>query len=137
MAVYGALQVALLILWSINPEPTTRTSVISATLAFANVILFCMLSYMEHSRSLRPSPLLSIYLIFLILFDAVRVRTLWLVGYDPSIRDLFTASLAMKVLILGMEAKGKRRYFSGADRDLGPKRVVGFLVRASSSGSMP
>jgi ATP-binding cassette, subfamily C (CFTR/MRP), member 1 len=89
-----------------------------------------MLSYMEHSRSLRPSPLLSIYLIFSILFDAVRVRTLWLVGYDPSIRDLFTASLAMKVLILGMEAKGKRRYFSVADRDLGPEESSGVFSQS-------
>jgi ATP-binding cassette, subfamily C (CFTR/MRP), member 1 len=58
------------------------------------------------------------------------VRTLWLVGYDPSIRDLFTASLAMKVLILGMEAKGKRRYFSDADRDLGPEESSGVFSQS-------
>ena len=89
-----------------------------------------MLSYTEHSKSLRPSALLGVYLFFSLLFDIARVRTLWLIGYDGDIRGVFTASLAVKVIILLLEAKEKRRYFSSNDRQKGPEETSGIFSQS-------
>lgn len=78
--------------------------------------MFCALSYVEHSKSLAPSFLLNAYLILSLLFDAVMLRTLWLTPFNIAIRNLFTASFIMKGIILLLESKAKREYFSSSDK---------------------
>jgi ATP-binding cassette, subfamily C (CFTR/MRP), member 1 len=74
--------------------------------------------------------MLGVYLFFSLLFDAARVRTLWLIKYDGGIRGVFTASLVMKVIILLLEAKGKRRYFNSSDRQKGPEETSGIFSQS-------
>lgn len=48
-------------------------------------------------------------------------------NYDTTIRVIFTASLALKVIILFLEATEKKRYLSTEDRKLSPEETSGIL----------
>lgn len=56
-------------------------------------------------------------------FDAVRLRTMWLVQYSITIRAMFTTSLAIKAILLVLEAKEKRRYLNNTDRKRSPEET--------------
>ena len=106
-------------------DPTERTpaTVAAATLSLVNSVLFCALSYAEHGRNLRPSAVLGTYLFFSLLFDIVRVRTLWLIGEDTTVARVFTTSVVLKVGILMLEAHEKREYLNEDDRKRGPEEL--------------
>ena len=99
----------------------------SATLALIDTVAVCFLSYFEHGRNIRPSALLGTYLFFSLLFDIVRVRTLWLIGHDTNEARIFTTSVVLKVCILFMEVKEKRDYLIAEDRLRGPEELSGVL----------
>ena len=83
-------------------------------------VLLCLLSPLEHSRNLRPSSIINVYLLSVFL-DAVIVRTLWLSSYDTGIRNTFTAAFTIKAVLLILEAIEKQRYFiSNKDQQLSP-----------------
>jgi len=73
-----ALQLSLLVLWSVSVRSRTSTSFPSAVLGLASSAIIIGLSYVEDIKSTRPSSLLTVYLLLSILFDATRIRTLWL-----------------------------------------------------------
>ncbi|KAH6661517.1 hypothetical protein B0J14DRAFT_496953 [Halenospora varia] len=123
----AVLQTALLVLWCLYSTERTRATIASAALSAVDAVIFCLLSYSEHALSIRPSALLNIYLFFSVLFDAVRARTLWLMNYDPTIRAVFTATLALKVIILFLEVTEKRRFLRVEDRKLSPEETSGIL----------
>ncbi|GFF77533.1 hypothetical protein IFM62136_09593 [Aspergillus lentulus] len=70
--------------------------------------MLALLSYYEHQRSVRPSTLLSIYLSFSVLFDAVQARSLWLRNTNAPIAATFTAALAVKLIITVLEGREKQ-----------------------------
>jgi ATP-binding cassette subfamily C (CFTR/MRP) protein 1 len=108
IALFAILQLTSIVLWATFPEIGLQVPSISAsTLSFVTSLMFCALSYMEHSKSLAPSLVLNAYLFLSLPFDAVVLRTLWLTPFDVAIRNLFTASFIMKGIILLLEAMGK------------------------------
>ncbi|KAH7118766.1 multidrug resistance-like protein [Dendryphion nanum] len=120
------LQLAIVILWATTNFHSIRTpAAIASSVSFITSILLLSLSYLEHSKSLRPSFILNVYLLFAVLFDIVVLRTLWtaLPGSHP-VRDLFTASFALKAVVFFLEAKEKRSLITG-DRNLGPEETTG------------
>ncbi|KAF4624451.1 hypothetical protein G7Y89_g13720 [Cudoniella acicularis] len=70
------VQLALLVFWSSNH--VTQATVPSAVLSFLAALAILFLSHLEHSRSVQPSFILSVYLLASVSFDAVQVRTLFL-----------------------------------------------------------
>lgn len=118
-----------MVLWSNTPIHRTRTALASATLSFVDVFMFMYLSYAEHG-TLRPSDLLNAYLFFSVVFDTIRTRTLWTAGITHSIPAVFSASLAMKFIILILEATEKRRYLNSEDQHRGPEETSGLLNRS-------
>ncbi len=64
-------------------------------LTLVGSLVFGLLSYAEHVRSVQPSLLLNAYLFFTLLFDIVRARTLWLMRYNRVIAIIFTASVGL------------------------------------------
>lgn len=68
------------------------------------------LSFFEHTKSAGPSLLLNLYLTISILFDAVRIRTLWLLSSDRAIAALSIVCLVVKVAVLILEECGKRQW---------------------------
>lgn len=126
IALFAALQLTSIVLWATLPGIGLRSPSISAsTLSFVTSLMFCALSYVEHSKSLAPSLLLNAYLFLSLLFDAVMLRTLWLTPFGIAIRNLFTTSFIMKGIILLLEVMGKRRYLSSSDKQRSPEETSG------------
>ncbi|OKL58187.1 hypothetical protein UA08_06868 [Talaromyces atroroseus] len=76
------IQIATLILWVQNN--TIRTAIPAVALSVLDVLFITVLSFIEHSRSVRPSSLLSVYLLLSILFDCVQHKGKYL---NPAHRE--------------------------------------------------
>lgn len=102
----------------------------ASVLSFGSSIALLTLSYMEHSRSLRPSMLLNAYLFATVILDAATLRTLWLMPhFSDRIRNIFTVAFAIKAVVLLLEARGKRAYYS-AERNMSPEDFSGIYGQA-------
>ncbi|GFF43248.1 metal resistance protein YCF1 [Aspergillus udagawae] len=102
------LQLTLLPLWSLRTPLQTSASIPAAVFSLVAALGLALLSFYEHQRSVRPSTLLSIYLVFSVLFDAVQARSLWLRSTNGPIAAVFTAALAVKLIITVLEGREKR-----------------------------
>ncbi|KAJ6439743.1 protein related to tpa inducible protein [Purpureocillium lavendulum] len=116
LAVFAAVQLCLLVVSAAENLATSRGLVIASTaLVFAASVSAIPLSYLEHERAVRPSTVLSVYVLATLLFDIAQARTAWLVvinPYDGIIAKLFTCSLAAKLAILCLEAIPKTRWIT-------------------------
>jgi hypothetical protein len=87
-----------------------------------------VLSVIDHSRSPRPSVLLSIYLSITLLLDGVQARTLF-VSADgkPEViySSLFCAAVALKAPMLLLEAKQKTPWVHWNEKDHSPEETSG------------
>jgi len=119
-----------LILWARLPATNTRASVPAAALSLVGSLVWCLLSYVEHVRSVRPSFLLNVYLLFSLLFDIACARTLWLQPYNRTLAIVYTASVALKSLILLLEAIEKRRILRPPYKSYPPEAVAGIYNRS-------
>jgi len=129
--VYAALQLALLVLCSTIPTERTRLSIPSAALNFLVSLFLAVLSHLEHIKSIRPSFLISFYLLGSLFLDITRARTQWLLqGHShDSIAAILTASVGVKGVVLAFEAVSKRRILLAAWRDISPENTSGVFSR--------
>lgn len=74
----------------------------------AGSVLLCLLSYFEHHRTVKPSVLLTVYLLISLFFDAARCRTFWLHNRNQALSILFSTNVAVKLLFLNLEVHSKR-----------------------------
>ena len=124
---------ALLVLWATQSSVQgSRTSALAASsLSLTAALALLPLSYFEHARSLRPSLIASGYLAVSALLDAAALRTLWTAATTAStnttIRDVYTASFALKIVVLLLEAASKRRFFLDGYRDRSPEESSGLF----------
>ncbi|THX05327.1 multidrug resistance-like protein [Aureobasidium pullulans] len=131
IAVLAIFQLTLIGLFADSPQlqawkPATAASVLS----FASSIAVLTLSYMEHSRSLRPSMLLNAYLFITTIVDAATLRTLWLLTpFSPRIRNIFTVAFVIKAVVLLLEARGKRNYVK-TEQNKSPEDFSGLYGQA-------
>ncbi|PQE21894.1 ABC transporter protein [Rutstroemia sp. NJR-2017a BVV2] len=106
---YHCTLLTLLVLWSIPLYAATRTraTIAAAALDLAATIAVGLLSPLEHSKSLRPSILLSVFLFFTTVLDITRVRTEWLLQGSSATPIVFLTALTVKLLLLVLEALSK------------------------------
>lgn len=117
-------QLALLVLWSISTSQRTKASIASTVLSFlADLAIFLLVS-IEHTRSVRPSAVICIYLLFDILLNAPQCRTLWL-RRELGISAVFSVGLIMKTFLLWQESRGKRRILKAPYRLYPPEALGG------------
>jgi hypothetical protein len=126
--VFFALQLALSVLWT-QSSAATKVSVAAAVLGLLSAVLLCGLSYTEHTRSIRPSTVISMYLAISILFDAVQVRTLWLLDDAKTLAVLSTAALVTKITMFLVEIQGKRSFLLEAWSQGSPEATSGIINR--------
>ncbi|KAJ3497319.1 hypothetical protein NLG97_g1989 [Lecanicillium saksenae] len=109
-----ALQIAIFcrILQLGNVLPSRKAALVAAGLAIADAFCLTFLSGLEHFRTIKPSTLITVYLICSTFFDIARCRTLWLVGIVETLASIFTAGLGVKVTILCLEAQNKRNHLN-------------------------
>ncbi|KAL8856229.1 MAG: hypothetical protein Q9178_007146 [Gyalolechia marmorata] len=109
-ALFVILQIALVALWARPTAIETRASIPNAVVTLVGFLALAVLSYFEHQRTIRPSSLLELYLLFSLVFDAARLRTLWLQGYNNTVAAVSTGALAIRFLLLVVEAVGKQSF---------------------------
>ena len=122
------LELVLLVAWAVNAA--TPASVPSAALSFADSIAIFLLISLGHSRSVQPLSLITVYLIFSTLFNAVELRTLFLRQEPPAILGLSTAVVGAKLLLLLLEIQSKRKYLRFPYRDYSPEATSGVVNRS-------
>ncbi|KAM5453644.1 hypothetical protein McanCB56680_002853 [Microsporum canis] len=104
------IQVALLALWAKTPQAQTVVSIPAAVLSLVDALAICLLSYMEHTRSIRPSTSLGVFFLASLVLDIPQSRTLFLSPDDRTpIAAVFTAGIGLKLLLLVLEAQSKIR----------------------------
>jgi ATP-binding cassette, subfamily C (CFTR/MRP), member 1 len=129
----GALQLVSLILWTSPAAARTQTSLAAAAIALLASLALCLLSYVEHDRTVRPSTFLAIVLFVTLLFDIARARTLWLRqngDVNLAIAEVFTASVVVKALVLVLEATRKRPLLRPEYQAYPPEATAGIYARS-------
>ncbi|KAI0115560.1 P-loop containing nucleoside triphosphate hydrolase protein [Nemania sp. FL0031] len=111
---YLGLQLALLVQWA-RPEHRTSVSIASTTLSLVSGLSLALLSHLEHAKSIRPSFIITFYLIVTVFLDIARVRTQWLLKNADGVAATLSASLAVKIALLTLEAIEKRRILVGGN----------------------
>jgi len=127
---YACTQLALLVTVALPSTPRTGLSLAAAAFSFIGAICMCLLSHMEHTRSVRPSALLNFYLFFSVLFDAVQLRTLWKIHSLQTVAKLFSSTLALKVVLLILEAKEKGAFLKPPYHGTTPEGRSGLYNRS-------
>ncbi|KAK6217677.1 RAS2 protein [Pestalotiopsis sp. IQ-011] len=114
---------------AVGPSVTSKAQIAAAVLVFVNGLLLLLVSHAEHTRSVSPSTLINVYLVFTLLFDCVIVRTLWLLRDVDVVAKLFTSAAVTKLLVLAVEAWEKRSILLAQYRELSPEATSGILNR--------
>lgn len=102
----------------------------AAALSLATSGILGLLSYFEHGRNVRPSSIILAYLLFSILFDAARTRTIWLVAPSSLLAELFIISVIMKALIIVLESYEKSKFMLSTVIMYGPEGTSSVLNRS-------
>ncbi|KAF6815977.1 hypothetical protein CSOJ01_03246 [Colletotrichum sojae] len=126
-----AIPVALTALWAREESLSvdSRVAIAVGALTIVDGLAAATLSFTEHSKSVGPSLLLSAFLILSTIFDAVRLRTLWLKSVGVPVVSLSTASLALKLAILVLEEQSKRRWIIGDKQAWSSEETAGLSNR--------
>ncbi|ORY18549.1 P-loop containing nucleoside triphosphate hydrolase protein [Clohesyomyces aquaticus] len=125
---YAISSILLLIIWAETETFKTKLSVASASLEFLGSLVLVTLSRLEHTRAVRPSHLLQFFLLVLLLCNAVRLRTLFLVEYPTILVTPATIHTFLTCLLLLLESLDKRElFYSEQDRTLPPEETVGLF----------
>jgi len=130
IVLFTVLQLASLLLWACRNVPSKRAGVAASVLAFVSSLMLIPVSFLEHSKSLRPSMLLNAYLLCTFVLDAAILRTLWLEPFDLVICGLFTASFGIKCALVFLEAVEKRRYFASEYTEISPEESSGLYSQS-------
>ncbi|KAH8805144.1 ABC multidrug transporter [Xylogone sp. PMI_703] len=128
--VYAVLQLALLALWGDPSTNRTKATTTAISLSLIAAAIFCALSHSEHRRSVKPSTLLTGFVLLTLLFDIARARTLWLRGISLTLTGVFTAATAVKFVVLLVETVEKRRLLRPGYCDYPPEATSGIINRS-------
>nr|POE63572.1 hypothetical protein CFP56_04475 [Quercus suber] len=131
IALFASTQLALLIAWSLNPIPAYRTSasIPAAVVCFTASFALLFLSSIEHTRSIRPSTNINIYLFVSLLFDIPQARTLWRFSGIRHIPSIYIAGVVAKAVVLFLEARSKKRSLFPPYRIYSPEALVSIYDR--------
>ncbi|KAF7524216.1 hypothetical protein PCG10_005908 [Penicillium crustosum] len=127
-AIYTVLQLALLIISSIEPSELHGLSITADVLSFVAAIAISVLISLEHSRSPRPSILLSAFLSLTILFDIAQVRSLWLLAQsynEITYVRIFTAAIVWKAVLVLLQSLHLQSWLSWDQKTHSPEETTG------------
>jgi ATP-binding cassette subfamily C (CFTR/MRP) protein 1 len=127
---FAAMQLILLVMFSLNDSLRTKATLASAALVFACSVGICLLSHLEHVRSVRPSLLINSYLLLTLPFDMARTRTLFLSDASKPLAGVFSGMIGVKILVLIAEAMEKRGILLEPYRGLSPEETSGIYSRS-------
>jgi ATP-binding cassette, subfamily C (CFTR/MRP), member 1 len=125
-----ALQIPALVL--VVRHPLTKFSIAGASLSLVAALGLLTLVAVEHTKTIRPSTLTSLYLVTAILAHGVQLRTFIIRSWtSPIVFDigrLLLASLVCKTSLLILESWPKQRILK-LEPEYSPEEKSGFLGR--------
>lgn len=124
------LQTALLALFSRSHDEYRALLLASATLQFFAAVLMGLLSHLEHIITVRPSFLLSSYLVLTVILDAARARTQALIAGQNTVAGILIATVITKLLLFLVETKDKVHILLPEFSELSSELRSGLLSRA-------
>jgi hypothetical protein len=130
IAAYVGLELSLLVLVAVGSFHVTTMFIASSVLKVVSAVFMIMLSLVDHRKSPRPSVLLNSYLFLTLLLDAAQARTLFLSSVDKpelTYSSIFSASIALKVIILLLEAQRKSGWVSWDEKEHSPEETSGIF----------
>jgi ABC-type multidrug transport system fused ATPase/permease subunit len=130
LAIFAAIHLVLLVLHILNSSLRTSATIAESALSFTASLGLCLLSRLEHLRSIRPSLIINGYILFTLIFDIARVRTMFLGSNDKSITTIFSSMIGVKVIVLLAEAVEKRQLLMPSYRDLSPEETSGIYSKS-------
>ncbi|CAI6082463.1 unnamed protein product, partial [Clonostachys chloroleuca] len=127
---YAVFQKSLLDFWTNTDAPTTRLTIPTTTLVIVSFLIFPILSWLGHVRSLQPSNVLTLYLGTSAGLDLTRLRTLSDIPGSNSVTTIYLAALAVKVVLFFAELAEKRHLLLEQYAKAGPEETSGAINRA-------
>ncbi|KAJ5201107.1 hypothetical protein N7449_005910 [Penicillium cf. viridicatum] len=127
---YVGLELSLLILVAAGSFHVTKMFIASSVLNLVSALLMITLSVVDHSKSPRPSVLLSSYLFLTLFLDVAQARTLFLSSDDKpelAYSSVFVAAIALKTGILLLEAQQKSRWVGWDEKEHSPEETSGIF----------
>ncbi|KAF2718047.1 hypothetical protein K431DRAFT_297243 [Polychaeton citri CBS 116435] len=131
LTVLAGLQVTSLALIASCPSSASRSSASTsgAALLLAAGVALVTLSFLEHTNTVRPSPVIEIYLLLSLPMDIVKARTLWMNGDSVALAVVSTIAVAAKLVALISEAVEKRNVLLARYRAWSPGTTSGVYGR--------
>ncbi|THY55077.1 multidrug resistance-like protein [Aureobasidium pullulans] len=126
---FTAVNLALLIAVARQDDFRTSASIAAYTLRLITGPALLALSYFEHIYTLRPSTLISAYLLALLLLDAAHMRTLALEFPHRGPTIAFGISMGFEVLSLLTECVRKKETVGVSFASLSPEATSNLFVR--------
>jgi len=124
-------QCAVLISWALSNN-VSRTAVAAASLSFLACLGLLWLSSVEHMRSAKPSDMISVFILISIILDIPQARTLWLRHRsDTAVAAIFTTCLAIKIVMLFLEARSKRPWLLPPYQAYAPEALANIFDRTA------
>ncbi|CAG8983983.1 hypothetical protein HYALB_00009585 [Hymenoscyphus albidus] len=114
ITIYIVLELSLLVLATTGPFQSKSMFVTASALKLTVAFFMVTLSFMDHNRSSRPSVILSSYLFLTLLLE-------------HTFATVFTAAVALKVVILLLEAQQKSRWVSWDKKEHSPEETSGIF----------
>ncbi|KAG9240417.1 ABC transporter-like protein [Calycina marina] len=116
---------------AVDDSITSKITVLAHSILLVTIVSLAVLSLLQHSRSLRPSPHIQAYLFLTMLFDIARVRTGWLIHGETTISSLRSAAMVVKVVLLFLESLPKDKHIIDSERNtLSPEDKAGLFSRS-------
>lgn len=119
-----------LVLWTHHKGSHNRAATPSAILSAVGAIILVTLSVFEHMRTIRPSLLLNVYLLFTVVFDIARSRSYSLTPELDTISTVFNTRVGVKLILAIIEARPKRRLLLPVFSNGPPESTSGPYKRA-------
>ncbi|KAJ8120690.1 hypothetical protein ONZ43_g2663 [Nemania bipapillata] len=130
LTIYLGLELASLVLIAIGSFRVSSLFIAASALKLVSALFMITLSVVDHSRSPKPSALLSGYLFLTLLLDIAQVRTLFLssnTGPEFTYSSIFSAAIGFKAAILLLEAKEKSKWVSWDEKEHSPEETSGIF----------
>ncbi|ODA76640.1 hypothetical protein RJ55_07911 [Drechmeria coniospora] len=126
--VSAALKIAILVVQCLGHGTRSPASVPAAATSTMAALAVMALSSLEHTRALRPSSLMLVYLFMTILFDLARCRTRFIMS-ETSLATILTADCVIKLVSFALEARGKASSFLASQAEKSVEQRAGPISR--------
>lgn len=122
--------ILLAVFWGYFQGFRVSISITAACVELIGSFMILGLSYLEHVRTVRPSSFLQLYLLFTLSFNALSLRTLFLIAVPLPLLSFSIANLAFRALSLVLESTSKRHLItSELDYCRSPEDTIGLFDR--------